>query len=529
MPRCAVTTFVTDPGLVAQTFTFADATGAFDPSLVIFQNAYYSTVNAVLVDAGNYLSNTGAGNLTAGASYGTGDQFQSGAKINSGGEASRYCILDNHPFFFFGGQIDGLASITNWGSGFIEITWALHTRSGDTVIAVVIGGDDLNIDVHNGLTNGAYATTAEGAGVIWFPGRNFQASASSAVGAGGEAVNWGWDTNGSGRGSTASRVINQGSNGKTIHTNAMAIGVDSSGNNERGGTTIVSSWGSSSYTVSGNTSVFGGNQYAFSGDGILCTAGSFVQRATAGLDVVDVGINPALVIFATANTTTVNAIDTTDAQTCVGFVDNALNQAAAWEGESAIGNVTLTGAHYMNDGAVLAFGAPNAASTVISSLGAVTDIDAVTGLVTVDWSAVGGAEPTIIWFALGRELSVPPTPSFHTRTLTRRRVRRSPLLWNEAKGLQTQVRVNLFAVDMQPGVGTADVPNPMVMIRCSKDGGRTWGSERLVEMGKIGEYTQRINAWQWGSARNWMFEVSVSDPVTAVLVNAYIDAEAGLS
>jgi hypothetical protein len=126
-------------------------------------------------------------------------------------------------------------------------------------------------------------------------------------------------------------------------------------------------------------------------------------------------------------------------------------------------------------------------------------------------------------------IAAPPTPSpvYHLRDVVRRRLRRAPIVWKEDKGIQTRVRVNLFAVDVQPGVGTSGSPDPMVMVRASRDGGRTWGSERQLSAGRVGRYVQRLNAWQWGSGRQWVFEISCTDPVLWNVVGAYLDAEGG--
>jgi len=128
-------------------------------------------------------------------------------------------------------------------------------------------------------------------------------------------------------------------------------------------------------------------------------------------------------------------------------------------------------------------------------------------------------------------LAAPPTPSpvYHLRDVVRRRLRRAPIVWAEKQGIQTRVRVDLFAVDVQPGVGTAGSPNPVVMVRASRDGGRTWGSERQLSAGRVGRYVQRLNAWRWGSGRQWVFEISCTDPVLWNVVGAYLDAEGGTS
>ncbi len=128
-------------------------------------------------------------------------------------------------------------------------------------------------------------------------------------------------------------------------------------------------------------------------------------------------------------------------------------------------------------------------------------------------------------------IAAPPTPSpvYHLRDVVRRRLRRAPIVWKEDKGIQTRVRVNLFAIDLQPGVGTRESPDPVVMVRASKDGGRTWGDERQLAAGKVGRYVKRLNAWRWGSGRQWVFEISCTDPVLWNVIGAYLDAEGGLA
>ena len=58
---------------------------------------------------------------------------------------------------------------------------------------------------------------------------------------------------------------------------------------------------------------------------------------------------------------------------------------------------------------------------------------------------------------------------------------------------------------METGVGTptgndADV-NPKVSIECSKDNGRTWLAPRIIALGALGNYIQRVVARRFGMAR----------------------------
>jgi hypothetical protein len=63
------------------------------------------------------------------------------------------------------------------------------------------------------------------------------------------------------------------------------------------------------------------------------------------------------------------------------------------------------------------------------------------------------------------------------------------------------------------GVAGSD---PQVMLRISRDGGRTFGPERWRSAGKIGEFRRRA-AWNRnGRARDWVFRVRLTDPVKTV-------------
>lgn len=85
-------------------------------------------------------------------------------------------------------------------------------------------------------------------------------------------------------------------------------------------------------------------------------------------------------------------------------------------------------------------------------------------------------------------------------------------------------------VDFQTGVGTStgQGSDPRAMLRVSRDGGNSWGTEILAPMGKIGEYLTRSQWGPLGSARDFVFEISVTDPVKRFIVNGAIEATGGL-
>jgi hypothetical protein len=106
-----------------------------------------------------------------------------------------------------------------------------------------------------------------------------------------------------------------------------------------------------------------------------------------------------------------------------------------------------------------------------------------------------------------------------------KRLRRAPHLTVD---LQRQYFEEL-QLQFQPGVGlsTGQGDDPQAMLRWSSDGGSTWSSEHWTTIGKIGKYTNRAIWRRLGTARDRIFEVSVSDPVKAVIVSANLKMTAG--
>ena len=90
---------------------------------------------------------------------------------------------------------------------------------------------------------------------------------------------------------------------------------------------------------------------------------------------------------------------------------------------------------------------------------------------------------------------------------------------------ESQVSVDSLVIDMETGVGlaTGQGSDPQVMLRYSVDGGHSWSSEVWEPMGAIGEYLTRVKFDRLGRARDFTFEITVTDPVKTVFFNGYID------
>ena len=75
-------------------------------------------------------------------------------------------------------------------------------------------------------------------------------------------------------------------------------------------------------------------------------------------------------------------------------------------------------------------------------------------------------------------------------------------------------------LDMETGVGlqSGQGSNPTMVMRVSKDGGRTWGYERYASMGAVGQYrAPRVIYRRLGTARSFVFEFTMTDPVKFVI------------
>jgi hypothetical protein len=77
------------------------------------------------------------------------------------------------------------------------------------------------------------------------------------------------------------------------------------------------------------------------------------------------------------------------------------------------------------------------------------------------------------------------------------------------------VTVRELAVEIEAGDGlvTGQGSDPQLMGSWSKDGGRTWGNEIWMPMGKIGEYRRRAVWRNLGRAKDWAFKFRISDPI----------------
>lgn len=84
----------------------------------------------------------------------------------------------------------------------------------------------------------------------------------------------------------------------------------------------------------------------------------------------------------------------------------------------------------------------------------------------------------------------------------------------------------------QTGDGIRDdlTKEPQVMMRYSRDGGRTWSlQQKWRSLGLEGEYTRRLRWLRMGFAREWVWEFRITDPVPRTIIGAFGSLPVGLN
>lgn len=106
-----------------------------------------------------------------------------------------------------------------------------------------------------------------------------------------------------------------------------------------------------------------------------------------------------------------------------------------------------------------------------------------------------------------------------------RSLRRAPHVW--APESRTRIFQASLQIEFTPGVGlqTGQGSDPQVMIRWSDDGGFTWGTERQVPIGKVGETRNRAITYNCGQSRDRVWEATITDPVNRDIIGATLFGE----
>jgi hypothetical protein len=90
------------------------------------------------------------------------------------------------------------------------------------------------------------------------------------------------------------------------------------------------------------------------------------------------------------------------------------------------------------------------------------------------------------------------------------------------------IRIPALEVILETGIADAG-DDPQMALAISRDGGHSYGPERWVSIGQMGEYTQRARWRQNGRGRDIVVRIRISEPMRKVIVGANWIANEGLS
>ncbi len=106
-------------------------------------------------------------------------------------------------------------------------------------------------------------------------------------------------------------------------------------------------------------------------------------------------------------------------------------------------------------------------------------------------------------------------------------LRRAPHIHDQGH----RVFISRFELFMRTGVGNLVAPgtDPQIVLRISRDGGNTYGTQKQASLGPYQQFLRRVFFTRCGHVRNGVFEVSGTDPVFVGIADAWLDAQEGLS
>lgn len=108
-----------------------------------------------------------------------------------------------------------------------------------------------------------------------------------------------------------------------------------------------------------------------------------------------------------------------------------------------------------------------------------------------------------------------------------RRLRRAPIVSKEREWLNH----SQLTVDFQTGLGPqppltdgdGNERQPQAMLRWSDDRGMTWSNVHTCDCGFAGQYDVPVHWMRLGRSRNRVYELSMTDPIPWVIVDAYLE------
>lgn len=87
-----------------------------------------------------------------------------------------------------------------------------------------------------------------------------------------------------------------------------------------------------------------------------------------------------------------------------------------------------------------------------------------------------------------------------------------------------RISLHSYEAEVNYGAGLLGEDAPLMTMKYSKDGGKTWSNDQTASIGAHGEYGARAVFRNFGVARQFIVHLTVTDPVDLSFINSYADA-----
>ena len=286
------------------------------------------------------------------------------------------------------------------------------------------------------------------------------------------------------------------------------------------GTISLASQDAAGFTVSGpaDSATGGGQAWAYLALNCGAQAGTLTQPGTTGLQtIVTTGLQPVAALFLSANAVS-SATVGTGASCSMGLTDGT-RQASCWTGDA--NGINPDNPSGYNDGSSCL-----SLATPPSTVNAQAAIRTFAGQhVQINWGTVDSTAREVLYLVLATAYTPPPPPTPTIRAI--RRVRTFPLPY----GTNLWLYLSRLEIILQQGMGliSGQGAMPILMCRISRDGGMTFGPELQMGAGAIGQFQNRSYLNRLGRARNFVVELTCTDPIPWYLLDAIVDLDQGTS
>jgi hypothetical protein len=96
-----------------------------------------------------------------------------------------------------------------------------------------------------------------------------------------------------------------------------------------------------------------------------------------------------------------------------------------------------------------------------------------------------------------------------------------------ADGLRASHRRLELGVSAGQGTSTGQGVNPLITLFVSDDGGNTFRTRPMRELGRIGQYRRRVQWHNLGESRDRVYKLQMSDPVRFMVLDAQLEVDGG--